>query len=169
MDWVFVAMPKEARHLKNYKKNVIITGIGVRSVIETLSIAMHAGKIKEKDRIINVGYCGSKKFAPGSVVSINVSDKFKKPKAIKEKSYKLKPLTNITAKCYTFDDFEEEADCDGVMDMELFYLASFFPKVQSIKVVSDCGNYEEYKKNIKKQKPWDIVNSILEKELKWKQ
>lgn len=163
MDWIVVAMDKEAEKIDN--KNIIVTGIGVENVIKKMSDEISSGRLKKNDRIINVGYCGAKGFNVGDVISITKSRRHKQPKAIKESSFELKPLTEKTATCYTFDDFEENADCDGVMDMELFYLASFFPNIQSIKVVSDNGDYEEYERNLKKINSWSVVNSILKKKV----
>lgn len=165
MDWIFVAMPKEAKQISK-DKNVFVTGIGVSNVIKKISNAIKSGQIRKTDRIINVGYCGSKMFPAGTVLSISRVDKHQKPTAIKEPDFILRPLTDLATTCYTCDDFMDNIEKTGVVDMELFYLATFFPNIQSIKIVSDSGDSSEYKMNTKKTDSWKIVNSILERELK---
>ena len=48
----------------------------------------------------------------------------------------------------------------GVFDMELYTLATFFPKIKSVKVVSDNLDYHEYKQ-VDTKKSWDEANKIL--------
>lgn len=64
-------------------------------------------------------------------------------------------------KCYTADNFIKEAECElPLVDMELYYLASIYPNIEAIKIVSDNLNYKEYKE-FDFDSSWEYVNRIL--------
>ena len=168
MKWIFVAMPKEAERISAPEENIVITGIGAKNVIKTISNLIKDGRIKDGDSAVNVGYVGSAEFIVGDVVTIDESVKYIKPRLVEEEMHRLIPFPIKTSKCYTADDFCEKMPEKGVVDMELFYLASFFKNIKSIKIVSDNGRYDDYKENVK-DVSWDKVNKILREEIKWKE
>lgn len=127
---------------KRYKKQpIIITGVGGLNVIETLS------PFNRKEKIINFGYVGSNNIPIGTKVKIGECMLYHPNIEYKEPTYKL----DGDIKCYTSNDFVLETNIKEpvVFDMELAYiLALGFKNVESIKVVSDNLNIEEYNKNI---------------------
>ena len=160
MKYILVAMESEAAYLTCPEERIILTGIGVQNIIATLGALLDAKKIKRTDTFLNVGYAGSCRYHIGEVLSIAHVDKFIKPKVIEEESFDLDPLTPYHTLCYTFDDFAENVDCEGVMDMELFYLACFFPNLHALKIVSDNGNYAQYER-FDADAAWAEANKVI--------
>lgn len=158
---ILCAMSKEAKRIKINNAKVYVVGIGVINVIKNISSLIKNGRIKDGDRIINVGYAGSSVFPIGSVVSVLRSSRLNKPKIIKEKSFKLNAVADIfSCECKTDDDFTDGLEDVEAVDMELAYICAFFEDVTSIKIISDDVNYSNYKK-FNGKKAWEKVNNIL--------
>ena len=116
---ILTAMPNEAEFLikglelqpkeyffENTEYRLFITGIGVANVIENLSKAIKEKKIFENDKIINIGYAGSKGINVGEIVSITECQRFKPSHTIEENGVKLSPVNEFkTVACLTNDDF----------------------------------------------------------------
>ena len=157
--FILVANEDEANHLKDLSDIIIITGEGRTNVIKTLSKCILDGKIKKDDKIINVGYVGAKSIEKGTVVKIGSVEHFIPSHTIKEniiyldgKHIKGSDIEYYNVSCYTGDNFVEYDDIGPwlpetfVCDMELYYIALFFPDVVSFKIVSDTLDYDEYTK-----------------------
>lgn len=129
--------------IKRFGKNheIIKTGVGALNVINTL---------KDKDKktqIINFGYVGSNSIPIGTEVKIKECRLYHPNVEYDELNYKL----NGDTICYTSNDFVLTTNIKEpvVFDMELaFILALGFENVESIKIVSDNLNMEEYNENI---------------------
>lgn len=129
--------------IKRFGKNheIIKTGVGALNVINTL-------KDKDKKRkIINFGYAGSNSIPIGTEVKVKKCKLYHPNVEYDELEYEL----NGDVTCYTSNDFVLSTDIKEpvVFDMELaFILALGFENVESIKIVSDNLNMEEYNENI---------------------
>ena len=77
---------------------------------------------------------------------------------VKEEGYKLDKKSKV--KCYSSIDFVEKTKHTGVFDMELYTLATMFPNIKSVKIVSDNLNYKEYK-DVDIKESWKSANEIL--------
>ena len=153
MRYILVAEKSEKKALGRVSgAKVIITGVGAKNVIKTLKNL----NIGQDDKVYNVGYCGAYGLPVGNVAIIGIA------KLLPESEFN-KPIwleLESVVTCYTANEFVKKADKVGCYDMELYYIASFFPQVQSIKIVSDSLDYEEYKKaSFKKQ--WAAIRTIL--------
>ena len=133
---------KEAK--KRYKgEDIIKTGVGFGNVYNALS------KIDRNTKIINFGYAGSNLIPIGTTCRVGISENYHPNVEFKEKRYKLK---NGTYKCFTSNDFVLTADIQEpvLFDMELYAIMSMgFKRVESIKIVSDNLNINQYNKEIK--------------------
>ena len=108
--------------------------------------------------LFNIGYVGSNEFPIGTVVIVGSVSKEIASHTVKDPIIKLDKKSGV--KCYSSINFVESTKHTGVFDMELYTLATFFPKIKSVKIVSDNLNYHEYKQvNIKKA--WKEANSVL--------
>lgn len=130
---------------KRFKGQTILqTGVGGLNVIRTL-------KDLPKDmNILNFGFVGSNNIPIGTEVRIGKSKLYHPNVEYKEKEYEL-PTGKIT--CYTSNDFVLETNIKEpvVFDMELAYIMALgFVNVDSVKIVSDNLNQEEYEEQIKK-------------------
>lgn len=154
---IFCAELEEAKNIKCSDAKIYITGVGVSNILKTPTFIL-----KPTDKVINIGYVGSNKYDVGSVVSVNRCSRLYPSKIVKEKSIDLSSCYNEGDICYTADNFIEHAmDEVPLVDMELYYLASIYPQIQSLKIVSDNLNYKEFKRcNFKRS--WDEINKILE-------
>lgn len=126
---------------KNHK--IIQTGIGGLNVIKTLR------NLPKDTPILNFGYVGSNNIEIGSEVKINKVKLYHPNVTYDEPQYN---LINGDTSCYTSNDFVLSTDIKEpiVFDMELAYIMALgFNDVQSIKIVSDNLNLNEYEKNIK--------------------
>ena len=163
MYYILIADEQEANEVKipkEFKNKVekIILGYGEYNTVKTITKLMMNGKFSKKDKFYNIGYVGSNEFEIGKVVPVGKVDRETPSKHAKTKAYTLD--SDYKVKCYTANDFVESSKHIGVFDMELYILATIFPKIKSVKVVSDNLNYKQYKKvNLKKS--WETANMIL--------
>lgn len=163
MNYILVADKQEAENIKIPKKlknevKIILLGWGETASIKTLSKMLLNGTINKNDKFFNIGYVGSNEFPIGSVVIIGKSFKEIPSHTVKEKPIKIN--TESMIKCYSSLNFVESTKHIGVFDMELYTLATFFPKIKSVKIVSDNLNYHEYKQ-VAITKAWHKANQIL--------
>ena len=163
MNYILIAEELEAKNIKIPKKlennaKIIITGFGEYHALRTIIKLFEKNVFKKTDKIFNVGYCGANTFDVGEVVIVGKSYREKPSNFAKDKTYTLDKKSKV--KCYTSTDFVEKSSHKGIFDMELYILATIFPKIKSIKVVSDNLNYKQYKKvNLKKS--WQKANKML--------
>lgn len=153
---IFCAEIEEAVNIKCPKAKIVITGPGLCNVIQSPRL-----NIKPNDKLINVGYAGSNKYPIGSVVSVSECKRLTPSLTVNEPILNLVPCYNSDI-CYTSDDFVENENVKEVplVDMELYYLASIYPQIESLKIVSDNLNFTEYQcADISES--WNLVNRIL--------
>ena len=153
---IICAEEKEAERLDNFGSRAIIqvTGIGYDSVIRIPRFVC-----SKNDKVLNIGYAGSNVYKPGDVLSVKSCKLFDSSKQLKTRE--LTPLYFNEACCYTADDFIQfSEDKIELVDMELYYLSLIYPKIQSIKIVSDNLNYQQYKSSDFAQS-WDKVNQVV--------
>ena len=163
MNYILIAEELEAKNIKIPKKlenntKIIITGFGEYHALRTIIGLFKKGVFKKGDKFFNVGYCGSNTCDVGEVVSVGKSYREKPSNFAKDKTYTLDKKSKV--KCYTSTDFVEKSNHKGVFDMELYILATIFPKIKSIKVVSDNLNLKQYRK-VDFKKPWQQANKML--------
>ena len=164
MNYILVADHKEAdnikipKSLKDDVKIIIFNGWGDTAVIKKLSKMLLNHEFNKNDKFFNVGYVGSNEFQIGSVVTIGSVSKEIPSHTVKEPTIKLDKESKV--KCYSALNFVESTKHTGVFDMELYTLATFFPKIKSVKVVSDNLNYHEYNQ-VSIDKAWVKANKIL--------
>lgn len=143
---VAVATPKEIRLVREHVKRedydkIVITGVGGTNVIQAL-------KAYPRDtHIINVGFAGSATIPKGSVVRV------KQVSLYHERCEYDEPVMQLAedgVDCYTSCDFVgDKHRSNSVFDMELAFIAALgFRKIESIKVISDSIDYEEYQRTI---------------------
>jgi hypothetical protein len=173
---ILVANDDEAKQLSDiFEDNVeiLITGEGRSNVIKSLTNRIKQGYIENDDRIINVGYVGSKGLKKGSVLKINSVEPYMPSETIEESKIDMTISENDleSVSCYTADDFVESSDSNVihlpskcVIDMELYYIALMFPNVISYKIVSDTLNYNDYKK-ANFEESWNNIKTILTEEI----
>jgi len=155
---VLCAEEEEAKHINCHRVDkVIVTGVGVVNIIKNL-----AGKLPPKAKIINIGYAGSNKYQPGTVISVSKVERLYKSKITCEGSIELTPCY-VDDFCYTCDDFlNEQVDFEiPLIDMELYYLAARYPNIESLKIVSDNLNLTEHRE-ADLTESWKLINKILE-------
>lgn len=160
---ILVAMEKEAQYIDCPNAKVIVTGIGVNNVVKTLSRALIEGKISENDKIINVGYAGSRCFNVGDIVAVNRVRRLTPSTTVVEDTYPINLYVgNIynVAPCYTADDFCEDNKAIPLVDMELYYIRAFFKNLMSFKIVSDNLSEKAYEE-FNPDKAWEKINKIL--------
>lgn len=163
MNYIFIAEELEAKEVKIPKKlenkaKIIITGFGEYHTLRTIIKLFEKGIFKKEDKFYNIGYCGANAFDVGEVVSVGKSCREKPSNFAKDKTYTLDKKSKV--KCYTSTDFVQESKHTGIFDMELYILATIFPKIKSIKIVSDNLNYKQYKK-VSLKKSWQKANKLL--------
>lgn len=173
---ILVANDDEAKQLSDiFEDNVeiLITGEGRSNVIKSLSDKIKQGYIENNDKIINIGYVGSKGLKKGSVLKINSVEPYMPSETIEESKIDMTISENDleSVSCYTADDFVESSDSHiihlpskCVIDMELYYIALMFPNVVSYKIVSDTLNYDDYKK-ANFEESWNNIKTILTEEI----
>lgn len=173
---ILVANDDEAKQLSDiFEDNVeiLITGEGRSNVIKSLSDKIKQGYIENNDKIINIGYVGSKGLKKGSVLKINSVEPYIKSETIEETKIDIIIAENDleSVSCYTADNFVESSDSrvihlpsKCVIDMELYYIALMFPNVVSYKIVSDTLNYDDYKK-ANFEESWNNIKTILTEEI----
>lgn len=163
MNYILIADKQEAKNIKIPKElkndvKIILLGWGETSSIKTLSKMLLNSKFNKQDKFFNIGYVGSNEFPIGSVVSIGEVFKENPSHTVKEEGYKLDKKSKV--KCYSSIDFVEKTKHTGVFDMELYTLATMFPNIKSVKIVSDNLNYKEYK-DVDIKESWKSANEIL--------
>lgn len=152
---IFCAEIEEAKHIECPGAKIIITGPGLANVITTPTLNLRPG-----DKVINVGYAGSTKYNVGDIISVGCCERFNSSYTIDEPVISLVPCYR-SDKCYTADNFIKEVTIElPLVDMELYYLASIYPNIEAIKIVSDNLNYKEYKE-FDFDSRWEYVNRIL--------
>ena len=129
------------RRFKGHK--IIKTGVGGINVVERLK------RVPKWVKILNFGYVGSKTIPIGTEVRIGECRSYHPNTKYKEPIYKL----NGDTICYTQNEFiTPKKEENTVYDMELMYICALgFKNIESIKIVSDSCNEEEYNKYIKKE------------------
>lgn len=163
MNYILVADKQEADNVKipaGFEKEteIIVLGIGGPAALRTLSPLLLNGKFSKNDRFFNIGYVGSNEFPIGAVVSVGESHREFPSVRFPEGTYILDQKSKV--KCYTSIDFVEETEHTGVFDMELFTLASLFPNIKSIKIVSDNLNFKDWKQ-VDIKDAWLDANEML--------
>ena len=163
MNYILIADKQEAKNIKIPKElkdvvKIVLLGWGETATIKTLSKMLLNGKFSKNDKFFNVGYVGSNEFPIGTVVKIGQVFKENPSNTVQEYGLKKKKKSNVN--CFSSINFVEQTKHVGVFDMELYTLATFFPKIKSVKVVSDNLDYHEYKQ-VDTKKSWDEANKIL--------
>ena len=163
MNYILIADKQEADNIKIPKElkddvKIVLLGWGETATIKTLSKILLNGEFNKNDKFFNVGYVGSNEFPIGTVVVVGSVSREVASHTVKEPLIKLNKESKV--KCYSSINFVETTKHTGVFDMELYTLATFFPKIKSVKVVSDNLNYHEYKQ-VAIKKAWKEANSIL--------
>lgn len=163
MNYILIADKQEADNIKIPKElkddvKIVLLGWGETATIKTLSKILLNGELNKNDKFFNVGYVGSNEFPIGTVVVVGSVSREVASHTVKEPLIKLNKESKV--KCYSSINFVESTKHTGVFDMELYTLATFFPKIKSVKVVSDNLNYHEYKQ-VAIKKAWKEANSIL--------
>lgn len=167
MNYIFIAEELEAKEVKIPKKledkaKIIITGFGEYATLRTIINLFKKNVFKQGDKFYNIGYCGANAFDVGEVVIVGKSAREKPSNFAKDKTYTLDKKSKV--KCYTSTDFVQESKHTGIFDMELYILATIFPKIKSIKIVSDNLNLKQYRK-VSLKKAWQKANKILFSEI----
>lgn len=143
---VAVATPQEMKLIRqlldreDYDK-VVITGVGGTNVVARLR------SYPRDTHIINIGFAGSATIPKGEVVRVKDVSLYH-PNC--EYDEPVMQISDEGVHCYTSCDFvgDKEAE-NSVFDMELAFIAALgFRKIESIKVVSDGIDYEEYEQTI---------------------
>jgi len=159
---ILVATEDEKKSLipEEYKDNVLITGIGVSKVIESLKDTKLTGTI------INIGYAGaSNDINVGTICSITSSycyrTIYKNTDLININCIKDENIINTT--CATSIDFIENNTLKNTLfDMELRAIVSFYKNTYSLKIVSDNGSMNDYDNALNKDYK-KILKEILDK------
>ena len=163
MNYILVADKQEADNIKipqEFITNtaIIILGYGGPAALRTLSKLLLDGKFNNNDKFFNVGYVGSNEFPIGAVVRVGESLREFPSVKFEEKTYILDQESKV--KCYTSIDFVEKTEHTGIFDMELYTLASLFPNIKSVKIVSDNLNFKDWKQ-VDIKDAWKEANGIL--------
>ena len=156
---VLCAEIEEAQKIKCSRALTVITGAGMCNALKIAGL-----HLSPNDTIINVGYVGSNKYSIGSVVAVDGCKRFVPSITMPEPTIRFAPIFRLPESdlCYTADNFiEGEFDKElPLVDMELYYYASIYPQIKSIKIVSDNLNYSDYT-NVNFEESWDFVNEII--------
>ena len=114
---------------------MLITQVGGRAVESALRRIAVSGAV----RVVNVGYAGARGVERGSVVRVASSAKIERPDSPRR-------LAASGVRGYSADEFVRASELPEpcVFDMELFYIAEYFPNVESYKIISDTLNRDEY-------------------------
>lgn len=114
---------------------MLITQVGGSAVESALRRIAVSGAV----RVVNVGYAGARGVERGSVVRVSSTAKIESPDAPRR-------LAASGVRGYSADEFVRSSELPEpcVFDMELFYIAEYFPDVESYKIISDTLNRDEY-------------------------
>ncbi len=160
MNIIIIATKDEAKQVKKLPNSkIIITGMGEFNVINTVSKLLLNKKITNKDKVFNIGYCGSNISPIGTVHTVAVVASEIKSNFVEYKEIK---LGKNGVKCYSSNNFVTETKNKGIFDMELYTIANIFPKVKAIKVVSDSLSMKQYHA-VSVEDAWKEANKILTK------
>lgn len=157
---IFVATEEEKNALipEKYKRNTIITGIGL---INTMRVVQGNLYVMSGEKIVNVGYAGSNNLKPGTLWMVAENQMYQESDVLQ--GYKvLKTLKDVpVARCLTASDFLSETNRKDkfLVDMELAAYSNI-TNLYSIKVVSDNLNMEDYDKALKKDYKKEIQNML---------
>ena len=148
MNYILVADKQEADSVKipqelEQKTEIIVLGIGGPATLRTLAKLFLDKKFNSDDRFFNIGYVGSNEFPIGTVVSVGESLREFPSIRFPDETYFLDKKSKV--KCFSSNDFVEETTNTGIFDMELYILASLFPNIKSVKIVSDNLNFHDWK------------------------
>lgn len=164
MNYILIADKKEANKIKipnELKDNVKIITLdnwGATATIKKLSKMLLNGEINKNDRFFNIGYVGSNEYPIGTVVTVGTVLKETPSHTVEEAPITLDKTSNI--KCYSSPDFVESTTHTGIFDMELYTMATFFPNIKSVKIVSDNLNFHEFEQ-VTIDNAWEQANSVL--------
>lgn len=160
MNILIIATKDEAKRIKKLPNTkIILTGMGEFNVINTVSKLLLNKKITNKDKIFNIGYCGSNISPIGTVHQVAVSASEIKSNFVEYKEIK---LGKNGVKCYSSNNFVTKTNNKGIFDMELYTIANIFPRVKAIKIVSDSLSMKEYHA-VSVEEAWQEANKILAK------
>ena len=122
----------------------IVTGVGGVNIIKALR------DLPKDSDILNVGYCGGKGYAIGTVLNVGECGSYHINVDFEEERFK---LCSSDVLCLTSCDFvttPKGLPFKCIVDMELAYICALgFEKVFSIKYVSDYLNIEQYNEMVK--------------------
>ncbi|MBR2286461.1 MAG: hypothetical protein IJ866_03315 [Alphaproteobacteria bacterium] len=163
MNYILVADKQEADNIKippelEQTTEIIVLGIGCPATLRTLAKLFLNKKFNHGDRFFNIGYVGSNEYPIGTVVNVGVAAAEQNSKHFPCPEYTLDTTSNV--KCYSSFDFVESSEHTGIFDMELYTLASLFPTIKSVKIVSDNLNFHDWK-SVDISDAWKIANSML--------
>jgi hypothetical protein len=163
MNYILIADKQEAKNVKIPKElkdkvKIILLGWGETAAVKKLSKLMLDGMFNKNDRFFNIGYVGSNEFQVGTVVKVGQVFREIPSRTVKEDAVVLDKKSQV--KCFSSMNFVEQTEHVGVFDMELYILATMFPKIKSVKIVSDNLNYKEYKQ-VDIKKSWAEAGRIL--------
>ena len=152
-----------SKHLAGHE--IVKTGVGAGNVIRCCSKLLQRPGI-EKEKILNVGFCGSNSLTIGSVIKVSKTWRLMDNVVEFEdwrNGYELNPEGYP---CYTSNSFVLQTDIvePCAFDMELNYMAAFeMPLVGSIKIVSDNLCLDKYEHSIRhsEDETWDEVKRML--------
>lgn len=166
---VLVATDDELRlaaaHLGGEDYEIIKTGVGAGNVIRTCSeLLLREGIGKEK--IVNVGFCGSNSLPVGSVVKVSKSWRLMDNVVEFEDWRNGYELSADGVPCYTSNCFVLKTDIvePCAFDMELNYVVDFpLPVVGAVKIVSDNLCLDKYEHSIRhsEAETWEEVKALL--------
>ncbi len=151
------------RHLGDY--GIVKTGVGAGNVIRTCSeLLMHEGI--QRERIVNVGFCGSNSIPVGSVVKISKTWRLMDNVVEFADWRNGLELAKDGVPCYTSNSFVLKTDIvePCAFDMELNYMAAFpIPLVGAVKIVSDNLCLDKYEHSIRhsEDETWAEVRAIV--------
>jgi len=179
---ILVATEDEKKALipHSYQDYVIITGIGYRNVIKTLSALLKSDKIFDS-LFINIGYAGSNHGEIGTVYEVEhsetVGNHIYYDYQNSQDCQNLKTPCNLRnkANCFTATDFVAEVDQNTVKfnknknntiiyDMELAAISAFNENTIAYKIVSDHLEEMVYKTSLKNnyhQEIQEILDKII--------
>ena len=160
MNILIIATKDEAKQVKKLPNTkIVLTGMGEFNVINTVSKLLLNKKITNKDKIFNIGYCGSNISPIGTVHKVSVAASEIKSNFVEYKEIK---LCKDGTKCYSSNNFVTETKNKGIFDMELYTIANIFPKVKAIKIVSDSLSMKQYHA-VSVEDAWKEANKMLAK------
>ncbi len=151
------------KHLGDHE--IVKTGVGAGNVIRTCSELLGREGI-QKEKIVNVGFCGSNSVRVGSVVKVS------KTWRLMDNVVEFVDWRNgyeLAAEgipCYTSNSFVLKTSITEpcAFDMELNYIAAFpLPLVGAVKIVSDNLCLDKYEHSIRhsEDETWAEVKALL--------